>query len=265
MQIRKKMWAVILLVLILAVSIVVLAACNKGNENQNNSSNDNLPNGISIVKGDNIFTEDVTLEQLAYALRNADSLTINLSSSRFDSYEEGYDILYCYDRKNQVLVSRNLEIDGRFVDAPIGAELYQFVDNAMFYTICFVNYKVVTQDDGSDKFELNPDGKFLYDYTEKSDNDFEELEDVEKELEEILSYFVMQDGKLVLDEQGIWMGNATNCRLELKGSEMTISFTVVDDSGENTDSHMYFTIKGVNATDIVISEEIKAYKDQTET
>lgn len=272
MQIRKKMSATVLLVLILAVSIVVLAACNKGNENQNNSSNANLPKGVSIGVGDNIFTEDVTLEQLAYALKNADNLTFELGN-RYTETDVNYDtdIMYCFDRTNSTLyIYNSLFLSDTATSTPYVYNDYLFIDNNKYYYVVLRNYREIKQPNGCYKDEFISDGELILYNVNESDKPFGLYEYVENDIEAMLSILVMKDEKLAFadEEAECWYEDKiTNCRLELKGSEMTVSYTgtIYDENGNVTEiCDHYFIVKGVNATDIAITEEIKAYKDQAE-
>lgn len=267
---KKRTLPIFLLVLIFVMSVSVFTACNPDNEN---SSGGGLPDGVTVEAGDNIFTEDATLEQLSVALENADSLTIErgYGGTMWEngvSYDAEIVMLSCIDRIDKILWRRNSEYSSDVASSAFVYESYCFPDNNMNYFVSFANYRDIEQEDGSYITEFNNDGQMTFDTAEKSDTPFEEYEYVSNdEWQTIISMLVMKDGKLALtDDEDAYVGSEVmNRKLDLNGTTMTISYTVNDYDEEgnvNGNYYYYFTIKGVNGTKINISEEIKSYCKQ---
>ncbi len=265
---KKRTLPIFLLVLIFVMSVSVFTACNPDNEN---SSGGGLPDGVTVEAGDNIFTEDATLEQLLDALENANSFTVDRKYN--DKYskdgveaETDVHVIKCYNKADKTLMVHDSEYANLYAPAALVADAYFFFNEDMFYRVDFANFRVI-EEDNSWRYEMNPDGKMEFDSSQKSVTPFYEYESASEEILSILSMLVMKEGKLALtdDEDAYLGGEVTNRKLELKGTEIVITYTTVDYNADGSiyaTCDWYFCIKGVNATKIDISEEMKSYCEQ---
>lgn len=265
---KKRTLPIFLLVLIFVMSVSVFTACNPDPPQQSG-----LPEGITVGAGDNIFTEDATLEQLSAALENANSFTVdrkyNVKYSE-DGVEVETDVhvIKCYNKADKTLMVHDSEYANLHTPAALVDDAYFFFNEDMFYRVDFTNFRVV-EEDNNERYEMNPDGKMEFESAQKSVTPFYEYESASEEIHSILSGLVMKDGKLALtdDEDAYFGGEVKNRKLELKGTEIVITYTTVDYSDDGSiyaTFDWYFCIKGVNATKIDISEEMKSYCEQAE-
>lgn len=253
---KKITLKVFVFIIVVAINFVFLTACNKDS---------NLPEGVTVGTGDNIFTSGATLEQLSYALENADSFVIKQSYSPNGEYILN-STWFC-DRVNNSMVYRIIEVDLHSMTIAREVERYLFTDSDKFYYIGFSNYHRVPQEDGSSKIELNPKGKLIIEFAQKSDTPFNEYVAANTLYEGLLSNtLTMKDGHIVYNEEKFipddWGDNVTfaNFKIDLKGSEIVTSYTV--NYGANFAVEYSFIIAGVNATRVEIPDKVSSYKDQ---
>ncbi len=255
---KKITLKVFAFIIVVAINFVFLTACNKDT---------NLPEGVTVGTGDNIFTSGATLEQLSYALENADSFVIRRGYNRIGTDNVINDTVWFVDRANNTMATRTIDFDMCTMKVTFGEEVYLFTDSDKFYYIGFSNYHRVPQEDGSCKIELNHKGKFMFHFAQKSDTPFYEYDAINSLYEGLLSNtLTMKDGNIVYNEEAFipdrWGDNVTfaNFKLDLKGSEIVTSFTV--NYGVNLVVKHSFIITGVNATRVEIPDKVSSYKDQ---
>ena len=230
---KKKIFLLIALVLCMALMVGVLAACNEGGNDGSGA-------------GDRIFTEDASLAEIITALENAESFTreyraTNTYINNGEVFSESYNI---------VTVGRTAAYElstGEFDGEVHKYDAAKFTKGGEIYLVDRFNE---IYDEISDDYIITDE--MVPESIEK--NLASNSDPVADEYIIILSYLLTEEnGKIVIDpEVAIYY---TDLYLRLEGDRLVIGFSRIYNNEKETIEYVW---SKVNATDVVIPEEMKA-------
>lgn len=234
---RKRMVALLLVLAVVACAAIGLAACNEGGKDGGGA-------------GDRIFTEDASLDDIIAALKNAESFTreFRTTVTLIDTGEAAgyYYIVTAGKTATYELCTGEFNAEGRKSDDA------KFIKDGEIYWIERRNW---IYDEISDDYiitdEMVPEsiGKIPV-----SNSDPVLADEYISTLSELLTE---EDGKIVPEPE--ITERADDIYLRLEGDKLVIgwSYQTCTNTGTYRDSIEYVYSK-VNATDVVIPEEVKA-------
>ncbi len=237
---KRKVLALLLVLALVACAAIGLAACNEGGKNGGGG------------EGDKIFTQDASLDDIIAALKNAESFTweFRTTFTLINTGEAGgyYYIATVGKTATYELVTGEFNAEGNKSDAAKfikGGELYWIDRRNQIYDENSGDYII------TDVMVQERIGKKIV-----SNSDLVLADEYIITLSELLTE---EDGKIVPKPE--IMERADDIYLRLEGDSLVIEFSVVYDNARTTVEYVY---SKVNATDVVIPEEVKALAYEAE-
>ena len=240
---KRRMVALLLVLAVVACAAIGLAACNEGGKDGGEA-------------GDRIFTEDASLAEIISALENAESFTreFRVTAAIINTGEVAgyYYIATAGKTATYELVTGEFNAEGNKSDTA------KFIKDGEIYWIDRCN-EIYDENSGDDIItdEMVPEsiGKKIV-----SNSDPVLADEYIITLSELLTE---EDGKIVPKPE--IMERADDIYLRLEGDKLVIGWSdqYSNNTGTYRDSIEYVYSK-VNATDVVIPEEVKALAYEAE-
>ena len=237
---KRRIPALLLVLALVACVAIGLAACNEGGKDGGGGA------------GDRIFTQDASLDDIIAALESAESFTweFRTTFTLINTGEAGgyYYIATVGKTATYELCTGEFNAEGNKSDAA------KFIKGGEIY---FVHRSNDIYDEISDDYiitdEMVPEsiGKKLV-----SNSDPVLADEYIISLSELLTE---EDGKIVPKPE--IMERADDIYLRLEGDSLVIGFSTVYDNARTTIEYVY---SKVNATDVVIPEEVKVLAYEAE-
>ena len=230
---KRRIPALLLVLAIVACAAIGLAACNEGGKDGSGA-------------GDNIFTEDASLAEIITALENAESFTreyraTNTYINNGEVFSESYNI---------VTVGRTAAYElstGEFDGEVHKYDAAKFTQGGEIYLVDRFNE---IYDEISDDYIITDE--MVPESIEK--NLVSNSDPIAYEYIILLSHlFTEENGKIVPDPE--LTTYYTDLYLRLEGDRLVIGFSRIYNNEKET---IEFVYSKVNATDVVIPEEMKA-------
>ena len=243
---RKRMVALLLVLAVVACAAIGLAACNEGGKDGGGA-------------GDKIFTEDASLDDIIAALENAESFTreyraTNTYINNGEVFSESYSIVTVGKTAAYELSTGEFDGEVHKYDAAKftkGEEIYLVDRFNEIYDEISDDY-IITDEMVPESIEKN--------LVSNSDSVANEYDEYIITLSELLTE---EDGKIVLKPE--IMERADDIYLRLEGDKLVIGWS--DQYSSNTGTYrdsVEYVYSKVNATDVVIPEEVKALAYEAE-
>ena len=230
---RKRAVALLLVLALVACAAIGLAACNEGGKDGGGA-------------GDRIFTEDASLAEIISALENAESFTREYRAT--NTYINNGEVIS--ESYNIVTVGKTAAYElstGEFDGEVHKYDAAKFTKGGEIYLVDRFNE---IYDELSDDYIITDE--MVPESIEK--NLVSNSDPVADEYIIILSYFLTEEnGKIVLNPEV--MTYYTDLYLRLEGDRLVIGYIEVHDNERYTYEYVW---SKVNATDVVIPEEVKA-------
>ena len=237
---RKRMVALLLVLAVVACAAIGLAACNEGGKDGGGGA------------GDRIFTQDASLDDIIAALESAESFTraFRVTSAIINTGEVAGYYYFATAGKTATyeLVTGEFNAEGYKSDAAKftkGEEIYLVNRCNEIYDEISDDY-IITDEMVPESIEKN--------LVSNSDPVANEYDEYIITLSELLTE---EDGKIVLKPE--IMERAVDIYLRLEGDKLVIGWS--NQYSNNTDTYrdsVEYVYSKVNATDVVIPEEMKA-------
>ena len=230
---RKRAVALLLVLALVACAAIGLAACNEGGKDGGGGA------------GDRIFTEDASLAEIISALENAESFTMeyratNMYINNGEVFSESYNIVTVGKTAAYELSTGEFDGEVHKYDAA------KFTKGGEIYLVDRFNE---IYDEISDDYIITDE--MVPESIEK--NLVSNSDPVAYEYIILLSHLLTEEnGKIVIDpEVAIYY---TDLYLRLEGDRLVIGYIEVHDNERAIIEYVY---SKVNATDVVIPEELK--------
>lgn len=225
---KRKLFLILVVALFASVAIFAFAACDDGDSSATAKGDD-----FTIPKGDNIFTEDATYEEILTALENAESLTMVYEDSYcgIQTVDDVVYVDYNSGSKSIAITSSTLCISQRNYYEKFGDQNISSEFKSYYYISDNFNYEINNEQDNIESF--TDVSKSLAEYDE---NKYEEYQS------NVVSQFL---DLVTKDEFGKLILNGYEGYIKLLGDRIEI--VLEQEQVEDGQVTVKVTFGGVNA------------------
>ena len=231
---KRKVLALLLVLAVVACAAIGLAACNEGGKDGGGGA------------GDRIFTQDASLAEIISALENAESFTVEYRATSTyintgEVFSESYSIVTAGKTAAYELSTGEFDGEVHKYDAAKftkGGEIYLVDRFNEIYDEIADDY-IITDEMVPESIEKN--------LVSNSDPIADEY------ISELSELLTEENGKIVLNPE--FLADYSDLYLRLEGDRLVIGFSGIYNNERST---VKYVLSKVNATDVVIPEEMKA-------